>query len=126
MPIRRAAASRIGGRAAIEVHFQPEALNEVLKGFCLKLTPMTSICAYKRIYLLQRFLEKVLHGKLLNLLSSICLFSKKTSNSKILNLDFAPTCNSVSVPVQNTPSGYILDTPRQNLHFFGCKGFLLR
>ncbi|MEH2461463.1 hypothetical protein [Nostoc sp.] len=29
------------GRAAIEVHFQPEALNEVLKGFALKLTPMS-------------------------------------------------------------------------------------
>ena len=28
------------GRAAIEVHFQPLAGNEVLKGFALKLTPM--------------------------------------------------------------------------------------
>ncbi|MEH2013124.1 hypothetical protein [Nostoc sp.] len=28
------------GRAAIEEHFQPEAGNEVLKGFTLKLTPM--------------------------------------------------------------------------------------
>ncbi|MCC5646744.1 hypothetical protein LC607_28275 [Nostoc sp. CHAB 5824] len=25
---------------AIEVHFQSEAFNEILKGFCLKLTPM--------------------------------------------------------------------------------------
>ncbi|MEH2364904.1 hypothetical protein [Nostoc sp.] len=29
------------GRAAIEEHFQPEAGNEVLKGFELKLTPMS-------------------------------------------------------------------------------------
>ncbi|MEH2321201.1 hypothetical protein [Nostoc sp.] len=35
-----------GGRAAIEVHFQPEAENEVLKGFALKLTLMTSVRPY--------------------------------------------------------------------------------
>ncbi|MEH2317781.1 MAG: hypothetical protein V7K24_11790 [Nostoc sp.] len=34
---------KTGGRAAIEVHFQPEAGNEVLKGFALKLTPMNIV-----------------------------------------------------------------------------------
>jgi hypothetical protein len=31
---------KTGGRAAFDLHFQPEAGNEVLKGFYLKLTPM--------------------------------------------------------------------------------------
>ncbi len=34
---------------AIEVHFQPEALNEVLKGFALKLTPMSFFCAQEDV-----------------------------------------------------------------------------
>ncbi|MEH1893514.1 MAG: hypothetical protein V7K92_30255 [Nostoc sp.] len=44
MPNVGAAASLTRGRAAIEEDFQPEALNEVLNGFGLKLTPM-HICA---------------------------------------------------------------------------------
>ncbi|MEH2320473.1 MAG: hypothetical protein V7K24_25985 [Nostoc sp.] len=38
---------KTGGRAVIEVHFQPEAGNEVLKGFALKLTPMASCPPHK-------------------------------------------------------------------------------
>ncbi|MEH2049599.1 hypothetical protein [Nostoc sp.] len=37
-----AAASIAGGRAAFELHFQPEAGNEVLKEFQLNLAPTAS------------------------------------------------------------------------------------
>ncbi|MEH2293397.1 hypothetical protein [Nostoc sp.] len=38
-----AAASRLAAESQYEVHFQPEAVNEVLKGFALKLTPMLPV-----------------------------------------------------------------------------------
>ncbi|MEH2391941.1 MAG: hypothetical protein V7K21_09885 [Nostoc sp.] len=44
---------------AIEEHFQPEALNEVLNGFALKLTPMYRCNSLQAIHLLQKFLGMV-------------------------------------------------------------------
>ncbi|MCC5630912.1 hypothetical protein LC613_24120 [Nostoc sphaeroides CHAB 2801] len=50
MPIVGAAASQTRGSSPIEVHFQQEAGNEVLKEFLLKLTPMGSAVPL-RVYL---------------------------------------------------------------------------
>ncbi|MEH2455550.1 hypothetical protein [Nostoc sp.] len=40
---------KTSGRAAIEEHFQPEAGNEVLNWFTLKLTPMSSAVPLLRV-----------------------------------------------------------------------------
>ena len=46
---------KTSGRAAIDLHFQPEAGNEVLKRFWLKLTPMSSAVPLPSI---ERFKEE--------------------------------------------------------------------
>ncbi|MEH2464156.1 hypothetical protein [Nostoc sp.] len=53
-----------------EEHFQPEAENEVLKGFGLKLTPMGIAMPLQEIYLYQGFRELVLS----NILSALLGF----------------------------------------------------
>ena len=44
---------------AMKEHFQPEALNEILKEFLLKLTPMGIVIPLREIYLYQGFRELV-------------------------------------------------------------------
>ena len=44
-------------------HFQPEAGNEILKEFLLKLTPMGIVIPLREIYLYQGFRELVWEGE---------------------------------------------------------------
>ncbi|MEH1933931.1 MAG: hypothetical protein V7L14_09405 [Nostoc sp.] len=47
-----------------EVHFQPEAGNEVLKGFGLKLTRMSNAVPLREIYMYQGLCEMVLPSEI--------------------------------------------------------------